>query len=132
MAKCRICSSVVGHSHCIALFSGDSVKCNLVSRMTKLLEVPISQEDKLSNYVCRSRKGRFLTLENKVESMHTLAKSSYQAYYPPDQQPSTESSRKRTKDTSGDGASPSTMNACPASKRGVGRSKTLFPRDSRK
>ena len=69
-------------------------------------------------------------MENKLESMRILAKSSYQACYPPDQQPSTESSRKRTKDTSGDGVSPSTMKAHPASKQGVGGSKSLFPRDS--
>ena len=132
MAKCRICSSVVGRFHCTALFSEDSVKCNLVSRMTKLLEVPIYQGDKLSNYICRSCKGRFITLENKVDSMQSLAKSSYQAYYPPDQQHSPEISRKRTKNTGGDGVSPSTLKARPALKLGVGRSKTLFPCDSRK
>ena len=105
------------------------MKCNLAVRMTKLLEIPISQEDKLSNFVCRSCKARFLTVENKLDSMRTLAKSSYQAYYPPVKQPS--STRiKRTKDTSGDNASPSTVKARPASKRGVGRSKTLFPCDS--
>ena len=126
MAKCRLCSSVVERSHCIALYSADSVKCNLASRMTKLLEVPISQEDKLSNLVCRSCKGRFLTVESKLDSLRTIAKSSYQVYYPPVEQPS---SRKRAKDTSGDSASPNTMKARPASKRGVGRSKTLFPHD---
>ena len=129
MAKCRICSAVVERSHCISLFSADSVKCNLAIRMTKLLEIPISQEDKLSNFVCRSCKARFLTVENKLDSMRTLAKSSYQAYYPPVEQPSS-TCTKRTKDTSGDNASPSTVKARPASKRGVGRSKTLFPRDS--
>ena len=52
MAKCRICSSVIGRSHCISLFSEDNAKdTNLASRMAKLLEVPISQEDNLSNFV---------------------------------------------------------------------------------
>ena len=75
-------------------------------------------------------------MENKLDSMRTLAKSSYQAskssyqaYYPPVEQPSS-TCTKRTKDTSGDNASPSTVKARPASKRGVGRSKTLFPHDS--
>ena len=70
MAKCSL---VIGRSHCIALFSEDSVKCNLASRMTKLLEVPISQEDKLSYLVSQSCKVKFLTVENKLDSMHTHA-----------------------------------------------------------
>ena len=123
MATCRVCSSVVGRTHCVTFFSPEMTKCNLASRMSKLLEVPICQEDTLSKFVCRSCKTKFISVESKLESLRTLAKSSYQVQSGPEQQ----SSRKRTKDTSGDNASPSTVKARPASKRGIGRAKTLFP-----
>ena len=106
MAECRICSSAIGCSHCIFLFSEEGAKSNLASRMAKLQEIPIFQEDNLSALVCQSYKGKFLTLETKLESMHTIAKSLYQICYPTDQQ---SSSRKHTKVTSGDGVSPSAI-----------------------
>ena len=59
-SKCRICSSVVGRSHCISPFSQEMTKCDQASRMSKILEVPISQEDNLSHYVWRSCKGDLL------------------------------------------------------------------------
>ena len=117
--KCRICSSVVEHSHCVSLFSPEMTKCNLAFRMSRLLEVPkISQEVK------------FISMESKLESLRTLAKSRYQSLASscPEQQPST--NKKRTKDTSGDDVSPSTAKARPASKHGVGRSRTPFPSES--
>ena len=128
--KCRICSSVVERSHCVSLFSPEMTKCNLGFRMSRLLEVPkISQEDPLPHYVCRSCKVKFISMESKLESLRTLAKSSYQSLASscPEQQPST---NKRTKDTSGDDVSPSTAKARPASKRGFGRFRTLFPSES--
>ena len=131
--KCRICSSVVERSHCVSLFSPEMTKFNLAFRMSRLLEVPkISQEDPLPHYACRSCKVKFISMESKLESLRTLAKSSYQSLASscPEQQPST--NKKRTKDTSGDDVpvSPSTAKARPASKRGVGRSRTLFPSES--
>ena len=135
--KCRICSSVVECLHCVSLFSPEMTKYNLAFRMSRLLEVPkISQEDPLPHYACHSCKvkfismQKFISMESKLESLRTLAKSSYQSLASsyPEQQPST--NKKRTKDTSGDDVSPSTANARPASKRGVGRSKTLFPSES--
>ena len=131
--KCRICSSVVERSHCVSLFSPEMTKCNLAFRMSRLLEVlKISQEDPLPHYACHSCKVKFISMESKLESLRTLAKSSYQSLASsyPEQQPST--NKKRTKDTSGDDVpvSPSTAKARPASKRGVGRSRTLFPSES--
>ena len=127
IAKCQICSSVVERLHCVSLFSPEMTKCNLASRMSRLLEVPISQEDPLLHYACRSCKGKFISMESKLESLRTLAKSSYQSLASscPEQQPST--NKKRTKDTSGDDVhvSPSMAKARLASKRGVGRSRTL-------
>ena len=121
--KCRICSSVVERLHCVSLFSPEMTKCNLAFRMSRLLEVPkISQEDPLPHYACRSCKVKFISMESKLESYQSLASSC------PEQQPST--NKKRTKDTSGDDVSPSTAKARPASKRGVGRSRTLFPSES--
>ena len=129
--KCQICSSVVERSHCVSLFSPEMTKYNLAFRMSRLLEVPkISQEDPLPHYACSSCKVKFISMESKLERLRTLAKSSYQSLASscPEQQPST--NKKCTKDTSGDDVSPSTAKARPASKRGVGRSKILFPSES--
>ena len=125
MVPCRICSSVVERSHCVSLFSPENIKSNLASRMSGLLEVPISKGDDLPDCVCRACKGKFITVETKLESLRALAKSSYKAQTYPEQQPS---SRKRTKDTSGTDASPCTTKSRPAAKRGVGR--TLFPEEN--
>ena len=129
--KCWICSSVVEHLHCVSLFSPEMTKCNLAFRMSRLLEVPkIYQEDPLPHYACRSCKVKFVSMESKLESLRTLAKSSYQSLASscPEQQPST--NKKCIKDTSGDDVSPSTAKARPASKRGFGRFRTLFPSEA--
>ena len=106
---CRICSSAVERSYCVSLFSSEMTQCNLASRMSKL--IPISHEDPVLHYACRSCKGKFISMETKLESLHTLAKSSYKALasFCLEQQPST--NKKHTKDTSGNDASPSTVKA---------------------
>ena len=80
--------------------------------------------------VAHACKVKFISMESKLESLRTLTKSSYQSLASscPEQQPST--NKKRIKDTSGDDVSPSMAKARPASKRGVGRYRTLFPSES--
>ena len=115
--SCRICSSVVERSHCVSLFSQEMTKCNLASRMSRLLEVPISQEDPLAHCACRSCKGKFISMESKLESLWTLANSNFQSLA--SSCPEQETWYWRI-----------TAKTRPASKRGVGRSRTFFPSES--
>ena len=117
---CRLCCSEVVSKHSVALFSKDAVKADLAGRFSSLAQVPVSEDDSHSKYLCRTCKNRFTALEAKLQSFRSMAKS----VSSPRQL--TPSCRKRVKDTSGVGVSPHTAQVRPRSKRpAAGR--VLFP-----
>ena len=119
---CRICCSTVQRTHCTNFFSADSRKCDLAVRMSKLLLVSITEDDGISQFVCRGCKGKFTTIENKISSMQATAKSSYMKLQ------QNIAPRKRPKNTSGtdEEVSPHTARSRPSAKRTTGN-RRLFP-----
>ena len=119
---CRLCCNAVSSTHCLALFSKD---------------VPdrLSSSDGLSSYLCRSCVNKFHTVELKLESLRSLAKAGYEKggqciSVLPCSMVTMQSTKKRTKDTSGVDASPHTVQARPLAKRftvGVHERRLAFP-----
>ena len=117
--SCRICGSVVSPTHCVALFSRESLASDLADRLSKLADVPVAPDDGLSRFMCRSCKNKLVS----AEYFRTTAKASYEKNK--DTLIATGSAmgslvqvtNKRTKDTSGPGASPHTRQCRPVAKR---------------
>ena len=119
---CRLCCNVVTSTHCLALFSKESLQKNLPGRLSKLLELPVSSSDGLSAYLCRSCVNKFHTAESKLDSLRTLARAGYEKgghnrSVLPSSSVTEQAAKKRTKDTSGVDASPHTVQARPLAKR---------------
>ena len=124
--SCRVCCSFMSSTHCIAVFSRESMRSGLAERLSVVLDVPVVPNDGLSKYICRPCNRKFLA----AESLRVLAKASYdkcravQARPPSVHVGSPKSSkvapRKRSKDTSGIGVSPHTHRARPPAKRQTG------------
>ena len=115
---CRLCCSAVSPTHCLALFSYESVQ--KVGRLSKLLDLPVSSGDGLSPYPCRSCMNKFYTVQSKLESLRTLAKVGYEksgqfrSVVPACSSVSTvQPAKKRTKDTCGVDTSLHTVKARP-------------------
>ena len=68
--SCRVCCSFVSSTHCIAVFSRESVRLDLAKRLGVVLNVPVVPNDGLSKYICNRK---FLS----AESLRVLAKASY-------------------------------------------------------
>ena len=64
----KVCRYVVTSTHCLALFSKESLQKNVPGRLSKLLDLPVSSSDGLSTYLCRSCVNKFHTVESKLES----------------------------------------------------------------
>ena len=116
---CRLCCKEVVKYHSISLFSPTSVKSGLAGRLSKLAEVPILESDGLPKYLCRNCRDKFVTLESKLQEFRAKAQSSYSP------RQAAPLSRKRVKDTGGQGVSPRTAEARPRSKRSLS-SRVLF------
>ncbi len=123
--SCRICCSFLSSSHCIAVFPDPKrYSSDLAKRLSRVIEVPITPKDGLSQHICRPCNRKFLS----AESFRVLAKASYEKSRAPLPRPLTGvtgsptstrvvAPRKRSKDTSGVGVSPHTHLARPSAKR---------------
>ena len=125
---CRLCASEVERSRFIDVFGIEGRKQNLSSRLSKLLVVPVDQDDGLSPFVCRNCKLKFSTLETKLETFRAQARSCFDV----SRVKVDDGQRKRTKDTSGDGISPFTSRSRPPAKRFTATTRCLFPQDESK
>ena len=120
MAKvqCRVCLAIVDRKHGTDLFS----EKNWANRVTKLLEVPVSQSDGFPSYICRWCRRCVETIQTKIERLQELITHSYSKF--------SSTSRKRTKCTSGSlGVSLATAAARPPTKRTALQRRQLFPAD---
>ncbi len=126
MVLCRFCSTSLDGTHTCALFSKDALAKSLPERFSNLVQLPVSESDGLSPYSCRKCVGRLNSVLVFTKEMRYLAQSSYNEAGCLPSSSSTGSptarvnSRKRTKDTSGQGTSPHTTQARPAAKRVLG------------
>ena len=140
---CRVCSTSTSTEseatttrRCRQLFGNMGIKDQLPGRLSVALDLPVSPSDGLSNLVC-------ISCINKVESLEAfrlLARQSYHKQLSKENlppllgggtvvSPVRPPSKKRTKDTSGTGASPFTVSSRPSAKRstmGVGGRRLAF------
>lgn len=65
---CRLRSTETVRMHSVSLFSKDSVQNDLPERFSRLAQVSIGEDDGLYGYLCRKSKGRFVSLEDKLDS----------------------------------------------------------------
>jgi len=123
---CRICLSAIESKHSTALFTAAGLSQEWPSRIGELLCVEIVKGDGLPNHICRSCKGRVISIEGKLQSLRALAQESFRKL-----QDKRSSDRKRSKDTSGGlGVSPNTANVRPPAKRQYGLARrSLFSSD---
>ena len=75
---CRLCCSSSSSTRCSALFSKEAIQRDLPGRLSNLLQLPVSDSDGLSSYLCRSCMGKFTTVESKLESFRSMAKAGYE------------------------------------------------------
>ena len=61
-------------THCIALFSRESLASDLANRLNKFADVPVAPDDGLSRFMCRSCKIKLVS----IEYIRTTAKASYE------------------------------------------------------
>ena len=120
LVVCRLSFSQVVPKHSVALFSKGAIHADLAGRFCRLAQVPVSEDDGHSKYLCKICKNRFTSLVAKLQSFSSMAK--------PVGSPRqlTPSCRKRVRDTSGVGVSPHTAQGRQRSKRPAA-SKVLFP-----
>ena len=114
---------VLQHCYFYSLLSSvqqrkESVQRCLPDRLGKLLELPVSECDGLSSYICRACTNKFQSLESKLKAFRSMAKCGFeQGRNKASICSPMVSGRKRTKDTSGLEASPHTVHARPLAKR---------------
>ena len=116
--SCRICDSVLFRTHSVALFSRESLASDLANRLSKVADVPVASEDGLSRFICIPCKNKLMS----GEYFRTTAKATYEKNKDPTLTASGSNSQvqvinKRTKDSSGPGASPQTRQCRPGAKR---------------
>ena len=125
--NCKICYTRTEPTHRTQLFSVESEKVNLASRINKLLLIPVEKNTRLPHFICRSCKNKFLAVEARLESLRALARSSYEALAKCTTSEASVSNLKRPKDTAGGpGVSPNTVRVQPVAKRFASRQ--LFPK----
>ncbi len=118
---CRICSNFMDPKHSISLVTRECTASGsgISERLSRVTDVPIAPNDGLSQHICRPCNRKFIS----AESFRILAKASYEKNRASLPRPLTgvtgspNSSRKRSKDTSGVGVSPHTHQARPTAKR---------------
>ena len=109
--SCRICCGKAERLHYTALFSTESLKVDLPGRISRLLGVPVVQ-DNCPSRNCRGCMRKFTTTECSLRQLQQNAQSSYLHFS------TSLCTRKRTNDTSGTiGVSPHTQRVRPPSKR---------------
>ena len=126
MRSCRICSKVVEAKHSLALFSQDAVKDGFPDRLSRVINLPVRENDGLPKHICRPCNRRLTAAESFIH----LARSSYEKEeFWSDNTSSSNTvtvegsglpdvNRKRPKNTSSSiDASPHTVQARPAAKR---------------
>ena len=116
--SCGICDSVLSRTHYVALFSRESLASDLANRLSKVADVPAASEDGLSRFICIPCKNKLMS----GEYFRTTAKATYEKNKDPTLTASGSNSQvqvtnKRTKDSSGPGASPQTRQCRPGAKR---------------
>ena len=112
---CRICAGCAtetDYKHCTGLFTG--IKNRAMTSRIRDLQILIEENDGLPSMVCRKCLGKFNTIESKLDSLRSLAQSSYEAYLKANTSVCT---CKRPKVTSGIRVSPSTSRVQPLPKR---------------
>ena len=114
--SCRICDSVLSRTHCVALFSRESLASDLANRLSKVADVPVASEE--SRFICIPCKNKLMS----GEYFRTTAKATYEKNKSTTLVASGSNSQvqvtnKRTKDSSGPEASPQTRQYRPAAKR---------------
>ena len=113
---CRICLSAVNRKHSTALFTATGLSQAWPSRIHDLLCIEVTKDDGLPSHICKSCRGKLVTIEVKLHSLRALAQESLRKL-----QDERKGERKRSKDTSGAlGVSPSTANVRPPAKRQYG------------
>ena len=108
---CRLCWEQVAENRVTHLFTRKSVERGWATRITALLEVPISQQDNLPPYVCNKCISRVSALEKATVDLAAFKRSVRTVMQEAHQ------SLKRTKETTGSvGVSPDTLRCRPRSK----------------
>ena len=122
--SCCLCLSQVERSRCADIFGIEGNRQSLPSGLSKLLLLPIDQNDRLPHFICCNCKLKFNTLETEIETFRAHARSSYKRLN------EGVSQTKRTKDTGGNGISPFTARSRPPAKR-LTATRCLFPDESK-
>ena len=113
---CRICLSTVETKHSTALFTATCLSQGWPTRIRELLYVEVVKDDGLPSHICRSCRGKVVSIEVKLQNLRALAQESLKKL-----QDTRSGERKRSKDTSSRlGVSPHTANARPPAKRQYG------------
>ena len=119
------CQSLVGFVTVFCLvhimshfFQGNFWASDLANRLSKVADVPVASEDGLSRFICIPCKNKLMS----GEYFRTTAKATYEKNKDPTLTASGSNSQvqvtnKRTKDSSGPGASPQTRQCRPGAKR---------------
>ena len=122
---CRLCSETVKANRCYHLFGRNNSKYDWPSRITALLDIPVSDKDGFSLYVCHMCTRRIQYLENAsadLKAFRDLAHSSLRHMQ-------SRGPMKRTRVTAGEvGVSPDTAKVRPSSK--LARKKLSFDSNS--
>ncbi len=111
---CRLCRRLVPSKNAINIFSPSGIQQQWSSRISNMLDTPISQGDGLSPCVCEVCKRRLVSLEKSVvdlKDFRELVRNSRSALE------RLRGPLKRSKETSGSVVSPDTSRARPRSKR---------------
>ena len=114
--SCRICDSVLSPTHCVALFSRESLASDLANWLSKVADVPVASEDGLFRFICIPCKNKLMSGEyfrTTAKAYFYLRTFTYEKNKDPTLTASGSNSQvqvtnKRTKDSSGPGASPQT------------------------
>eukprot|EP00731_Ephydatia_muelleri_P029160 Em0020g804a len=109
------------------LFSSVSLASGLADRLSRVVDAPVAADDGQSRFICRSCKIKFMA----AESFRTIAKETYQKNNGSLKFNLSGTGRKRTKNTSGPGASPHTNQCRPVAKRSGRRLTYLDSHDCR-
>lgn len=108
---CRLCRDTVSDKRMTHLFTRKSQERGWASRITALLDIPVSIDDKFPPHVCSKCIARIVTLEKASMELAAFKRSVQSAME------HTHLSLKRTKETSGEvGVSPDTLRERPRTK----------------
>lgn len=121
MAKksCRLCQTMVPSAHAVCLFSIKADKARLRSRISDLLDIPVTEKDGLPEHICEKCRRKLERLEKAAEDLVDFwhqAKSACTVLFGQGRQ------LKRRKETSSMlGVSPDTARNRPPSKKPLPR-----------